>query len=202
MDSLAAIFIAGLAMFGSPGPAVVSIAATGAAFGFRAGLGYLAGIIAGTLIDAVIVLSGIAGVIFVIPAAEPVIIALASLYILYLAYRIATAPPVDIDTPDRHAPRFINGLALALANPKAYAGIGAVFSGHMLVPGDFTLDVVAKVAALFVIIAITDPIWLVLGASLSRVFAEPRLSRLVNIAMALALLIAVAATVLPALIPA
>lgn len=195
MDTLIPIIIAGFAMFGSPGPAIVSVAATGAAFGFRAGLSYLAGIIFGTLVVAVIVLSGIAGLIFVFPAMQPVVTVLAVVYILYLAYRIATAPPIVVGQQARHAPRFINGLALALANPKAYAGIAAVFSGRILVPGNFVADVTAKVILLFVIILITDPIWLFVGASLARVFAEPRMSRLLNVGMAIALLVAVGLTV-------
>src|SRR5438270_3362303 len=39
--------LAGLALAGSPGPATLSLAATGAAFGARRGLGYMIGIIAG-----------------------------------------------------------------------------------------------------------------------------------------------------------
>lgn len=199
MENLTPIIIAGFAMFGSPGPAIVSVAATGAAFGFRAGLRYLAGIIIGTLLVAVIVLSGIAGVIFVSPGARPVISVLAIGYIVYLAFRIATAPPIQIGQHAQHAPRFISGVALALANPKAYAGIGAVFSGHTIVPDLFVLDVASKVGLLAAIILITDPIWLFVGTSLARVFAEPGMSRVLNVAMAIALLAAVGLTI-PALV--
>lgn len=195
MEILLPLFIASFAMFGSPGPAIIGVAATGAAFGFRAGLNYLVGIIFGTLVVGVVVLSGIAGVIFVVPAARPVITGLAVLYILYLAFRIATAPPIVIGQQAKHAPRFINGLALALVNPKGYAGIGAVFSGVILVPDFFLADLASKIGVLFATILVTDPIWLLVGSSLATVFAEPRMSRILNIVMAIALLVAVGLTV-------
>ena len=47
MQDLPAFLLAGLALVGSPGPATLSIAATGAAFGQRRGLAYMAGILAG-----------------------------------------------------------------------------------------------------------------------------------------------------------
>lgn len=195
MDTLVPLFIASFAMFGSPGPAIIGVAATGAAFGFRAGLGYLFGIMIGTLVVAVIVLSGIAGLVFVIPGVRPVVTGLAIAYILYLAFRIATAPPIKIGQPAKHAPRFLNGFGLALANPKGYAGIGAVFSSSDLVPGNFAADMAAKVLVLFATILITDPIWLVVGASLAKVFASPRMSHMLNIGMAIMLLVAVGLTV-------
>ena len=190
MNQLFGLVIAGVAMFGSPGPAVLSVAATGAAFGFRAGLPYAAGIVTGTLIVAAMVLSGIAGLVLIIPGVKPVIVIAAALYILYLAYRIATAPPLGTVTRSDHTPKFVNGLALALANPKAYAGIGAVFSPHTLVAADPLWDGIAKLSLLAIIIAIIDPIWLLAGSALARLFAEPKKSRWLNITFALALLVA------------
>jgi hypothetical protein len=42
--------LAGFALAGSPGPATLSLAATGAAFGARRGLGYLSGLVIGMVL--------------------------------------------------------------------------------------------------------------------------------------------------------
>lgn len=199
MSPYISFIIAGFAMFGSPGPAIMSVAATGAAFGFRRGLSYAAGIIVGTIVVAILVATGLAGLIFFIPGAKPILIVGAALYIIYLAYRIAMAPPLGKSEASSHAPKFWNGLALALANPKAYAGVGAVFSSHTLVADAPMLDGLVKITALFLIICITDPIWLVLGGALSKVMTNPRISRTINIFLALALLLAVGLTIPAAL---
>ena len=47
MDALPGFLIAAVALAGSPGPAMLSLAATGAAFGARRGFAYLAGIVVG-----------------------------------------------------------------------------------------------------------------------------------------------------------
>src|SRR5579864_4121342 len=47
VDGLFGFALAGFALAGSPGPATLSLAATGAAFGARRGLAYMSGIIIG-----------------------------------------------------------------------------------------------------------------------------------------------------------
>ena len=61
------------------------------------------------------------------PPLRPVLIAAAVAYILYLAYHIATAPPLAAG-PGRGG-RAVAGrrLLLGVANPKAWVAIGAVF---------------------------------------------------------------------------
>src|SRR5215475_14393433 len=95
MDALPAFALAGLALAGSPGPATLSLAATGAAFGARRGLGYMTGINLGMLGVMVITASGVVGLLLALPGATPVVIGLSSAYFLYLAWRIATAPPLE-----------------------------------------------------------------------------------------------------------
>ena len=50
MEGLTGFILAALALCGSPGPATVSLAATGAAFGPRRSLAYMAGIDAGMVV--------------------------------------------------------------------------------------------------------------------------------------------------------
>ncbi len=192
-ENLVLLLLAALPLMGSPGPATLSLAAVGSAFGVRAGLPFMAGIASGTLVVICIVATGITGVVLALPGAVPVLVTLAGAYILWLAWKIATAPPAAERRTGERAPALAGGLLLALANPKAYATFAAVFSGRVAVPGDPLVDAAVKIATLMVAIVILDIVWLALGSALARVMANPRLGRAVNIGFALLLVLSVAA---------
>lgn len=191
MDGFVPFIVGALALFGSPGPAIVSLAATGAAYGTRAGLPYLLGIILGTLVDAALVVTGLWGIMLVFPVLRPVLIGLSGLYILFLAYRIATAPPLAGGGSGGAAPKWWAGMFLALANPKAYAAIAALFSSNLLVPGNGVADALAKIVMLGGTLMVTDTVWLVAGGYLGEHLTDPRISRPFNVAMAVLLLASV-----------
>jgi len=195
VENLAVLLLSALVLMGSPGPATLSLAALGSAFGVRASLRYLGGIISGTATVLAVVASGITGVLFAVPGALPVVTVAAAAYILYLAWKIATAPPVrqgDVG----HAPSFPGGYLLAIANPKAYAAIGAVYSGTVVIEGSVGLDAAVKLVALSLTIAVVNSSWLVFGSLFSAVLSSPRLSRTINICFAVLLVASVLASLL------
>lgn len=192
MEGIFGFALAGLALAGSPGPATLSLAATGAAFGARRGLGYMAGIIAGMLAVMAIVASGVTGLLSALPGAAPALAAAAAAYFVYLAFRIATAPPLSEVTGERRRPSFAGGIFLSLVNPKGYAAMAALFSGFALVRGHLELDLAAKTAVLLAIITTVNVAWLSAGAALARFFREPRSNRVINVTFALLLLASVA----------
>jgi threonine/homoserine/homoserine lactone efflux protein len=193
MDALPAFILAGLALAGSPGPANLSLAATGAAFGARRGLGYLVGLTIGMVGVMAVTASGLVGVLLALPGATPVVTVLAGIYFVYLAFRIATAPPLTADAGERREPSFAAGLLLSLVNPKGYAAMAALFSGFVLVRSSLALDVASKVVVLLVIITAVEVVWLLAGAALTRFFREPRANRIINVSFAVLLLASVAA---------
>ena len=178
--SLLALWAAAFPLMGSPGPATMSLAAIGSAFGVRAGLSYLAGIIAGTFGVLLLIATGVTGLILAMPALRLAISILAAAYILYLAYRIATAPPMGSDGSGQPPPSFPSGFALAIANPKAFAAIGAVYAGATLIEGSLIFDAINKIAALTFVIVVVNSGWLVFGLAISAVLRHPRLGRIAN----------------------
>ena len=192
MDGLPAFLLAAVALAGSPGPATLSLTATGAAFGARRGAAYLAGIVIGMVAVMAIVASGLVGLLLAVPGATPVVSVLAAAYFLYLAWRIATAPPLAADTAQRRTPTFAGGLLLSLINPKGYAAMAALFSGFVLVQERLALDVVVKMAVLVLIITAVNVAWLLAGAALTRFFRDPRTNRAINVAFAVLLVASVA----------
>jgi threonine/homoserine/homoserine lactone efflux protein len=192
VDGVFGFALAGLALAGSPGPATLSLAATGAAFGARRGLGYMIGIVIGMVGVMAIIATGVVGVLLALPGAAPVVSTLAAAYFVYLAVRIATAPPVAERTDQHRQPSFAGGVLLSLVNPKGYAAMAALFSGFVLVRERLDLDVAAKMIVLVAIIAAVNMAWLFAGAALTRFFRDPRTNRTINVTFAILLLASVA----------
>ena len=196
MDQLLPFLLAAFALIGSPGPNTLSLAATGAAFGPRRGAAFLVGLIVGMGGVIVITATGVSGALLAIPHAEEIVLAAAAAYFIYLAWRIATAPPLAEGAGDGRQPSFFGGVFLSLVNPKAYAAMAAAFSGFVLVPDRLALDIAAKVSALLVIITIVNIAWLFGGATLTRCFRQPRANRVINILFAVLLLASLAVTMM------
>lgn len=194
MDGVLGFVLAGFALAGSPGPATLSLAATGAAFGARRGLGYMSGIVIGMVVVMAIIATGVAGVLLALPGATPVVAAMAAAYFVYLAIRIATAPPLSERTDRQRQPSFAAGVFLSLVNPKGYAAMAALFSGFVLVRERLELDAAAKVIVLVAIIVAVNTAWLFAGAALTRFLREPRTNRAINVTFAVLLVASVAFT--------
>ncbi len=132
MEGLPGFLLAAIALAGSPGPATLSLAAAGAAFGARRVVGYFIGIVVGMVAVMAITASGLVGLLLAVPGATPVVTVAAALYFVWLAWRIATAPPLTEEASQGQPPSFAGGLALSLINPKGYAAMAALFSGFVL----------------------------------------------------------------------
>ena len=143
MRSVVELLLASLIIMGSPGPSTISLTAIGAAFGFRRALPYGFGLVLGTLAVLGIVAAGVFTLILSVPHGAQVFGAASTAYLLYLAFRIATAPPLR--GPERAAtsPSFVAGCLLGIANPKAYFAIAAVFAGTTIFV-DHARDTLAK----------------------------------------------------------
>jgi threonine/homoserine/homoserine lactone efflux protein len=194
--SMLTLLLASLVIMGSPGPSTISATAMGAAYGFRRALAYVSGLIAGTVAVLLAVAAGVVAVLLSVPHGALVLTAVSAVYILYLAFKIATAPPLSRRNDQVTVPTFSGGFLLAVANPKAYLAIAAVFAGVSLFPDERALDATVKIILLAAMIVAIHMVWLLLGASLSRFLRDPKISRIVNISLAILLIVATAVAVL------
>lgn len=197
---LLALLLASAVVMGSPGPSTISATAVGAAFGFRRALRYVSGLMAGTALVLLAVAAGLVALLLAMPQAARVLGGVATLYILWLAFQIATAPPLAGRSKTAAAPAFTGGFVLAVANPKAYVAIAAVFADSTLVAADPMFDAVAKLVALIPMIVAIHLVWLLAGTSLAGVLRDPVSSRIVNLALAASLVAVTGATLLRALL--
>ena len=189
--SVGPLVLTSAAIMGSPGPATISLVAAGSVYGVRRSLPYLAGIVVGTAVVLVAVAAGITAALLAVPAVASVLIGVSAAYILWLAYHIATAPPLSEHTAAAAAPSLAGGALLGVANPKAWVAIAAVFAGAHLADAAAT-DAAAKIVVLSAMIVVINATWLVAGTSLAPLLRDPRRARGVNVALALALVAATA----------
>ncbi len=190
-DNLLFLWLAALPLMGSPGPATLSLAGLGSAFGFRVGLPYMFGIILGTMVVLLMIATGVTTLVLAQPILLAILSGIAGVYILYLAVKIATAPVGQVAATSENAPAFLPGFSLAIANPKAFAAIGAVYSSHSIAPGNLIVDTTCKLLALTVVILIFSVIWLAFGATFSKFLRNPMIGRATNVVFAVMLVLSV-----------
>jgi threonine/homoserine/homoserine lactone efflux protein len=183
---LLTLVLASTVVMGSPGPATISVAAVGAAFGLRRSLRYTCGVAVGTIAVLLVVTTGVMAVLASVPKLTPLLAAASAAYILYLAFKIATAPPVAARTDGAARLTFLGGFLLAIANPKAYVAIAAVFAGTP------DLDTRLRLAVLAAMIVAIHVLWLLAGAAFAGFLRRPRASRIINLIFAATLVLTTA----------
>lgn len=175
----------------TPGPGVLTTAGISAAFGFRAGLGFVFGLMLGGFINMLIVISGLAALVLAVPSLRFVLLSASVLYLVYLAWRVASAGSKIGFRPAQTPLGFKNGLMLQFINPKAYVVGTTLFSSFAFMPMTPVLEVVVKLLVFNAIWFPVHLIWLGVGAKIGRLNLSHTAQRAINIGMALSMLIVV-----------
>jgi len=181
-----------LLLLATPGPGVLSTAGVGAAFGFRPGLRYIGGLLLGTNLVALIVVSGLAAIILATPWARNSLLVISALYLTWLAARVAFAGRKIAFIEASNIPGIRAGLLLQLINPKAYAVNITWFSGFALIPGSLLAETLTKFLVINAIWIPIHLIWLAAGDAVNHLDLSQRTHVTVNYAMAAAMLVVVA----------
>jgi threonine/homoserine/homoserine lactone efflux protein len=180
------LMLKAITVMGSPGPSTLAVTAAGAVFGVRRSLGFVSGAIAGTVVVLLCVATGLVVLMTSIPGLGLMLMTGSAVYILWLAWKIATAPPLSQQRA-AFAPSAMAGFLLAVANPKAWFAITAVFAGSVLVNSSRLFDAVVKTAVLAMMIVLIHLLWLLCGVSLAGFLSDPLRSRIANILFGLIL---------------
>jgi threonine/homoserine/homoserine lactone efflux protein len=182
----------GFAIAGSvtPGPNVLMVAAAAAGHGVRGVLPHMLGITFGFTAMLLIVGLGLAGPLAANPTVHGVLKLVAAAWLLWLAWKIATAPP-----PGEGAARppmgFVQAALFQWVNPKAWMLAGAAMAAYTEA-GESLLPQVLLIAVIFG--AVSMPcllVWAGLGAGARHILREARAIRRFNIAMGVLLALSV-----------
>lgn len=155
---------------GTPGPANMALLATGARYGFRAALPFVAGVALGKQLVIWPVGFGLMEMADRVPWLFTVLKYASAAYICWLAWkvanlRLAAGPGAD------QAPGFWAGLIVHPLNPKAWAMIVAGFTGFVAAdtsPFEATLTIALCLLSCQVVL---HPVWTFAGDRIARAVA-------------------------------
>jgi len=151
----------------TPGPANMAMMATGARFGFRAALPFVAGVILGKQLIIWPIGYGIMEVASQIPLLFEILKFLSALYIIWLAWRVANMR-LSSGEPSVDAPGFWSGLLVHPLNPKAWAMILVGFTNFVESDATTFYATLYIAASLLIIQIICHPIWTLFGDRIAK----------------------------------
>ena len=176
-----ALFIAAA----SPGHGIAAIVARVLGRGMRGALAFTAGVAIGDVVWLTIAILGLAAVAQTFQGVFEVIKYAGAAYLLYLAYRLWTAPAaahaVEAETSrERPLRLFLGGLAVTMGNPKVMVFYLALLPTLLDVAGVTVIGYAELVAVTLGVLAVVFAGYVLLAARARRLFTSPRALRLVN----------------------
>ena len=186
LSLLLAVALFAFVMSATPGPNNMMLLASGAQFGYKNTLPHIFGVILGIALLLSSVLVGL-GVIFKLyPFLYDLLKILGSIYLLWLAWKIATASTIETTPTEKNNMSNSSPMKLSSAvvfqfiNPKAWAmAIGAVST--FALPGDQYFESGLWIMALFALMGfIGISLWAYLGVALRRLLTTQTRKRYFN----------------------
>ncbi|MCK6450528.1 MAG: LysE family translocator [Alphaproteobacteria bacterium] len=192
LEQSVSFFVFALVAAITPGPSNVMLTATGAAAGVWRGLPCMVGVSAGmgSLIFGVGL--GLGNLVLGYPAVLQALNWAGAAFLLWLAWKIATAPPLAAGAAGRPV-GFLEAAGFQWINPKSWLVGTSAVGAYLQADGAGALPQAAWLAALFVLAAApSNLVWLAFGASMQLVLRSARAARIFNIAMAAGLAASIA----------
>ncbi len=191
LEAYFSLVVVAFLLLGSPGPAPLAIAATGAVFGIQQGLRFLLGLVTGFVVVLCIQAFGLAALLYSYPGLAWGLQLFGLLYIMYIAYKIATAPITDQANQPDAPPGFLDGVVLNASNPKAYAAVLAIHAQFLLPYPTTAWAYLMTGLVCFVVVLVVDLLWLLLGKVLRSLMHHPSAGRMIRWVFAALMLVAV-----------
>jgi threonine/homoserine/homoserine lactone efflux protein len=183
VDELGALVAFSIVSSVTPGPNNVLLWASGTAFGFRRTIPHVAGTALGIGVMALAAAAGLGALITTVPQLGVVMKVVGSVYLLYLAYRIAGAGALERGDLARPL-GMIQAAAFQAINPKAWIfALGAITTFR---PPELPIlaGSVAVAVTMMVVIVPTAALWAAAGGFISRFIAGERAGRVVGLVLA------------------
>ena len=190
-DLLLAIMLFAFVTSVTPGPNNMMLLASGVNYGFRLTLPHMFGISIGHCVMLVCVGIGFGGLLLRFPFIYTAIKVLGFVYMLYLAWTIATSNsnPAEGNVDNNSKPlSFIGAVAFQWVNPKAWVMAIGFFSNY--ITKEAGIETIVMCSLLFSIVNLPSiAVWALLGSRMRKLFAIKVYAKIFNVTMA-ALLVA------------
>lgn len=195
-EYLVGLFVLGLSLVWTPGPNNALMAASGARFGYRRTLPHTMGVAIGFPLMFFLIALGLGGVFRSVPLLREALRYGGALILLWIAYKIATAPmPQAGDDTHEHPWTFSRAVAFQWINPKAWV-MSISLSGQLPETKPFWIAPLAG-ALVFLIAGLTSANgWTAFGAAIHRFLSTPLRFRAFNLVMAGLIVLTVAGILL------
>jgi threonine/homoserine/homoserine lactone efflux protein len=144
-------------LLGSPGPGIAALISLGRTRGFARSLPFFWGLQVGLYLAAAGCSLGLFSLLRAVPGAMISLSVIGTIYLIWLAYRIGTAP-VGRSSTSRPGSSFTagGGFLLGIANPKAYIAFVSLMSSQVIVRTNMSADEFFKWVSVVVVIFVVE----------------------------------------------
>ncbi|TEA77423.1 LysE family translocator [Allopusillimonas ginsengisoli] len=170
----------------TPGPNNIMLASSGLTFGFRRTVPHILGVTLGFTLLLVLAGLGLGSVFQQFPWLYTALKYVGTAYLLYLAWRVATAGPVDQQQMRGRPLTFMQAALFQWVNPKAWVMVIGVIAAYTPQHNYYRNLAIAALACCLVNLPSVS-VWAAFGASLQRLLRAPTAVRLFNLCMGLLL---------------
>ncbi|ANN68608.1 LysE family translocator [Bordetella bronchialis] len=167
----------------TPGPNNIMLASSGLNFGFRRTLPHMFGVNIGFSLMILLVGAGLGAVFHGSPAIYTALKYGGAIYLLYLAWKIATAGEIREGGRRARPFTFLQAAAFQWVNPKAWVMVVGLAATYIPESGFFMNLVVATIVCGIVNLPAIG-VWVTFGTALRRVLHKPGAIRAFNLTMA------------------
>jgi threonine/homoserine/homoserine lactone efflux protein len=196
-DVFLALLLFSCVMAFTPGPNNIMLAASGVNFGFTRTIPHMVGVTLGFLLLMLACGAGLSVVFGALPILHLVLKFLGGAYMLWLAYRVATAHLSNDERAPARPFTFLQAAAFQWVNPKAFVAVLSAIAVYVR-PGHEGVDFPIMLAVLTVCTVLSVSTWTGFGVALRRLLQNPSHARIFNGAMAVLLVASIVPMVLEA----
>lgn len=188
MDELVALAVFSLVGSGSPGPNNILLWASGLQFGWRRTIPHVVGTALGIGAMAVAVAAGVGAFVATVPAVTFALKVAGSLYLLYLAYRIAASNALR--RTEIAEPFTLRGsIVFQCVNAKGWIFVLAAVSAFRPAGLPVVAGSALAVATIMIVVLAAAAVWAAGGSVINRLVGSERVHRVISVVLA-ALLVA------------
>lgn len=188
MEFYLSILIFAISSTVTPGPNNIMILTSGLNYGVKKSIPHLLGISFGFPMMIIVIGFGFSIIFERYPVFNEVIKILGVVYLLYLAWLIASSSPVSLEGKRSKPLNFFQAALFQWVNPKAWVVATGAVSAYTSVSSDILAQVIF-IALAFLIVAIPSlSVWLIFGVGIKKYLKSARHQKLFNLSMALLLI--------------
>ena len=175
----------------TPGPNNIMVTASGVNFGFTRTLPHILGITLGFVVLLLGCAAGLGAIFAAYPPLQIVLKVAGALYMLWLAWKVATSAPSPAEPDEVAQPlSFWQAALFQWVNPKAVVIALSAIAIYVR-PANWQIDLAVLLVVFGVTTILAVATWTGFGVALRRVLNDPKRARIFNIVMAVLLVVSI-----------